>query len=217
MNNKAFKLAVYSLYAVCFLVFFSTALTAIFSVLMILFWLGSGAYKNIPEIIKENQIVILSFILFVLFVVGVFYTPAPLEDALDFLKKYRVLLYIPIVMSLCRVDNSIGRNILNSFFIGYFALLVNVFLVDFGFIPVNKSAAYRHGGGFLVIFAYHKDRLGSFFSSFIIILCSTFFLKNTIILMSRINIGMCSSFSIFDYFQQKNKQYNYKPQRIQCE
>lgn len=154
MNNKAFNLAVYSLYAVCIFVFFSTALTAIFSILMILFWLGSGAYKNIPLIVKENPVTLPAFGLFVLFIIGVFYTPAPLEDALDFLKKYRVLLYIPIVMSLCRVDNSIGKNIINSFFIGYFALLVNAYLVDFGLIPANKISIFRHGGGFLVIFAY---------------------------------------------------------------
>lgn len=154
MNNKAFNLAVYSLYAVCIFVFFSTALTAIFSVLMFLFWLGSGAYKNIPTIIKENRIVIPSLILFFLFIAGVFYTPAPLEDALDFLKKYRVLLYIPIVMSLCREEDKIGKNILNAFFIGYFALLVNAYLVDFSLIPPNKFSVLRHGGGFLVIFAY---------------------------------------------------------------
>ncbi len=187
MNKRTFKLATYSLYAVCIFVFFSTALTAFFSLLMILFWLSSGAYKNISTIIKENQIVTLSFILFALFIAGVFYTPAPMEDALDFLKKYRVLLFIPIIMSLCREDDRIGKNVLNAFFIGYFALLVNAYLVDFHLIPQNKFSIYRHGGGFLVIFAYlliqristeSKGRL-LWISFFAVICYDLFFILNT--------------------------------------
>lgn len=187
MKNKAFQLSVYSLYAVCIFVFFSTALTAIFSVLMILFWLVSGTYKNIPLIIKENSVTLPAIGLFVLFIIGVLYTPAPLEDALDFLKKYRVLLYIPIVMSLCRVDEGVGKNIINSFFIGYFALLVNTYLVDVGLIPANKTSLYRHGGGFLVIFAYlaiHRILAGSkgrlLWTVFFAVICyDLFFTLNT--------------------------------------
>lgn len=187
MNNKTFQLAEYSLYAVCFFVFFSTALTAIFSVLMILFWLGSGTYKNIPTIIKEYPVVIVSISFFALFIIGVFYTPAPLENALDFLKKYRVLIYIPIVMSLYREDNRIGRNIINSFFIGYLALLVNAYLVHFGLIPMNKFSIFRHGGGFLVIFAYltiHRiltdDKGRLMWMGFFAVICyDLFFILNT--------------------------------------
>ena len=187
MESRAYKLATYSLYCVCFFVFFSTALTAIFSALMLIFWFVSGTWKNITEIVEENPITKLAFFLFLLFFVGVFYSQAPLEDALDFFKKNRGLLCIPIVISLCREDHRIGSNVIYAFFIGYSALLINAYLVDFSLIPSNKFAYDRHGGGFLVIFAYltmqhivlDKKRRYYWIGFFTIIFYDLFFILNT--------------------------------------
>jgi O-antigen ligase len=154
LSDKFQKTGIYALYLTCFTCFFSSALTAIFSVIMLVCWLASGSFKNIPLIIKENSMAFLGIVFCALLLIGMVYSPAPLEVSLDFFKKYRVLLFIPIVLSLTKGQPNMARNIVNALLLGYFLVLVNDFLVDFGLISMNKFAFVRYGGGFLVIFAY---------------------------------------------------------------
>jgi O-antigen ligase len=148
------KYGVYALYLTCVTCFFSSALTAIFSVLMLVCWLASGRFKNILLVIKENFIALLGIAFCALLLIGIVYSPAPFEVSLDFFKKYRVLLFIPILLSLTKGKPNIARNIVNALLCGYLFVLVNDYLVDFGLISMNKFAFKRYGGGFLVIFAY---------------------------------------------------------------
>jgi O-antigen ligase len=154
LSDKFQKYGIYALYLTCISCFFSSALTAIFSILMIVCWLASGRFKNIPLIIKENSMALIGIVFCALLLIGIVYSPAPLEVSLDFFKKYRVLLYIPIVLSLTKGKPNMARNIVNALLLGYLLVLVNAYLVDFGLIATNKLDIKRYGGGFLVIFAY---------------------------------------------------------------
>jgi O-antigen ligase len=154
LSEKFQQYGIYALYLTCVSCFFSSALTAIFSVLMVVCWLASGRFKNIWRIIKENKIALLGIVFCVLLLAGIAYSPAPLDVSLDFFKKYRVLLYIPIVLSLTNGQPNIARNIVNALLLGYLLVLVNDYLVYSTLIPMNKLAFKRYGGGFLVIFAY---------------------------------------------------------------
>lgn len=154
LSDKFQKYGIYALYLTCISCFFSSALTAIFSILMLVCWLASGRFKNIPLIIKENSLALIGIVFCALLLIGIVYSPAPLEVSLDFFKKYRVLLYIPIVLSLTKGKPNMARNIVNALLFGYLLVLVNDSLVDFGLISMNKLAFKRYGGGFLVIFAY---------------------------------------------------------------
>lgn len=177
----------YALYLTCFTCLFSTALTATFSILMIVCWLASGTFKNMPLIIKENSIAVLGVIFCSLLLIGMVYSPASLEVSLDFFKKYRVLLFVPIALSLTKGQPNIARNIVNALLLGYLLVLVNAYLVDFGLIAMNKLALKRYGGGFLVIFAYlvlqraMLEKKGRFLwgAFFLVISYDIFFILNT--------------------------------------
>lgn len=181
------KSGIYALYLTCFTCLFSTALTAIFSILMLVCWLASGTFKNMPLIIKENSMAILGIVFCSLLLIGIVYSPAPLEVSLDFFKKYRVLLFIPIVLSLTKGQPNVARYIVNALLLGYLLVLVNAYLVDFGLIAMNKLALKRYGGGFLVIFAYlvlqramlEKKRRFLWGGFFLVICYDIFFILNT--------------------------------------
>lgn len=187
LSDKFQKYGIYALYLTCFICFFSSALTAIFSVIMLVCWLASGTFKNIPLILKENSITLIGIVFCTLLLVGIIYSPAPLEVSLDFFKKYRVLLFIPIVLSLTKGQPNMAGNIVNALLLGYLFVLVNDYLVDFGLITMNKLALKRYGGGFLVIFAYlvlqrsmlEKKRRFLWGGFFLIISYHIFFILNT--------------------------------------
>ena len=184
---KSQKYGVYALYLTCFTCLLSSSLTGFFSVFMIIFWLISGMYKNIPVILKENSIAVIAIIFCCLLLVGLLYSPASFNDSLEFIKKYRRLLFIPIALSLTRNFPNVSRNIINALLLGYAVVLVNAYLVDFNIIEPNSLSLKRKGGGFLVIFAYlvfqrtllekgHKFIWGIFF---LVILYDFFFLLST--------------------------------------
>ncbi len=56
LPDKFQRNGIYALYLTCFTCLFSSALTALFSIVMLICWLASGTFKNIPLIIKENSI-----------------------------------------------------------------------------------------------------------------------------------------------------------------
>jgi O-antigen ligase len=72
----------------------------------------------------------------------------------DFLKKYRILLFIPILISLTEGNPNTGKNIVTALLLGYLMILANTYLVEFGLLEMNKVAYKRFTGGFHVIFAY---------------------------------------------------------------
>lgn len=152
--EKLKEYGIYFAYLTCFTCMFSTALTSTFSILMVLCWIASGAFKNLPEIINKNSITIIGIAFNILLLIGVIYSPATIEMSLDFLKKYRVLLFIPILISLTEGNSNTGKNIVAALLLGYFLIIANTYLVEFGLIEMNKLAYKRFTGGFQVIFAY---------------------------------------------------------------
>lgn len=178
---------VYALYLTCFCCLLSSSLTALFSAVMVGCWLASGSYKNIPDIIKENPITIFGITFCSLLLIGILYSPASLYDSLVFFKKYRLLLFIPIAISLTRGYDNVPKNIVNAFLLGYLVILVNAFLVHFNLLAPNLCSIKRSGGGFLVIFAYLvfqracQEKSHRFlWAVFFVVLCyDIFFILNT--------------------------------------
>ncbi|MCP4340273.1 MAG: O-antigen ligase family protein [Desulfobulbaceae bacterium] len=187
MSEISQKYGIYALYLTCFSCIFSSSLTSIFSVVMIICWLASGTYKNFPVIVKENPITIFCIAYCCLLLLGIFYSPAALSDSLDYFKKYRVLLFIPIVLSLTMGQQKVSRNIVNALLLGYLFVLVNAYLVDFSLLELNALALKRRGGGFLVIFAYLvlqralvEKELRFLWGGFFLVICyDIFFILNT--------------------------------------
>lgn len=181
------KYAIYSLYTSCIFALFSSSLLAIFSILMVILWIGSGKFKNLPTICKDKPVCIVAIIYVLLLFIGIFYSPAPLEDALDFFKGYRILLFIPIILSLADKQDTVQEKILTFFIAGYFLLIINALLVFTGIIEPNKFSIDRHGGGFIAIFPYlamqsflqSKTKNWLWLGIFLITSFDLFFMTNT--------------------------------------
>ena len=177
----------YALYLTCFSCLLSSSLTALFSAMMFFCWLASGSYKNIPDILRDNPITIYGIIFCCLLLLGVWYSPASLYDSLGFFKKYRLLLFIPITLSLTKGCASVPRNIVNAFLLSYLVILVNAYLVHFHFFEPNIYSIKRSGGGFLVIFAYlvlqravqDRSRFYLWAGFFLVLSYDIFFILNT--------------------------------------
>jgi len=153
-SERFHKYGIYALYLTCCASIVSSSMLAVASVIMITCWLVSGSYKNLPAVIRQNPITIWSVLFCCLLLAGVLYSPASLYDSLGFFKKYRILLFIPIVMSLAKGQNKVADNIVNALLFGYLIVLVNAYLVHFGLLDPNVLSDKRKGGGFLVILAY---------------------------------------------------------------
>lgn len=137
-RDKCEKAAVYLVIAACFVVPFSTALTNVATILAILFWICSGKVLSFPRLVVTNHLLFLSVTLFLLLVVGLFYTPAPFQDAILFLKKYRELLLFPIVFSLIAYKGKSARIAENCFFLGCIFLMIVSYGIYFSLIPSNR-------------------------------------------------------------------------------
>ncbi len=164
-NKKDFfyNAAIFSVIATCLVLPFATSLLSLFSILVFLFWLLSGKFLELPLLIKTNSVVFFSFFLMVLFAVGVIYSPAELSSSLNTLKKYRELLFIPIVISLLRDNQTARKNCEYSFITGCIVLLLISYAMYFSFIPAARygnSIVYHITHSFfmsiLAFWAIHK-------------------------------------------------------------
>jgi len=118
----------FAVIATCFFIPFSTAFTALFSTLAVLFWILSGQFLKLPEILKTSPVSLVAILLFFLFLIGLLYSPAELGDGLSNLKKYRELVFFPIVISLLRGKRWAQVSAENGFLAGCIVLM----LVSFG-------------------------------------------------------------------------------------
>lgn len=139
INTKFFQTATaFSLIACCTVLPLSTALLSLCTISTLIFWLLSGKFKDIPELFRTNSVVLLSCLLFALFILGMTYTNAAMDDALSYLKKYRELLLIPIVLSILRDNPALKRRCENGFLLGCTLLLISSYGMYFSILPTLK-------------------------------------------------------------------------------
>lgn len=131
----------YSIIGTCFFIPLSTSLMGLFGALVVLFWLFSCRIKNIGQLLIKSPVAVIALVLTVLFFCGILYTPVSLDDAVDALKKYRELIYIPIIMSLLGQEQQFGQKAVMAFFIGCIILLCISYAMAGGILP---SARYGH-------------------------------------------------------------------------
>jgi len=130
----------FSVIATCFFIPFSTAFTALFSILAVIFWILSGQILNLPQILKKYPTALCATFLFLLFIIGLLYSPADLGDALSNLKKYRELIFFPIVISLLQGKPWARVSAENSFIAGCIVLM----LVSYG-MTLSLITSHRFG------------------------------------------------------------------------
>ncbi len=122
----------------CFFIPFSTSLMGATATLAAVFWVLSGDVSSLPQLMKKNVSVSLAIALFLLLIIGLTYTPVPLNDALDFLKKYRKILYFAMVVSIFRDNVGAARLAEDSFIAGCIVLLFISYSILFSIIPSDR-------------------------------------------------------------------------------
>jgi O-antigen ligase len=82
----------------------STAVMGVSTVLLLVFWLLSGNFRIKFQRIITSPISLWAIGLFLLLAIGLLYTTAETEAALDTFGKYKKLLFVPIIISLMLSD-----------------------------------------------------------------------------------------------------------------
>lgn len=133
-----YKCGLVSTFACCFSIPFSTSVMGATAMLATLFWILSGNFKNLPQLIKANPVVIVVLCLLTLLTGAVFYSPAGVEESLSIYKKYRELLFFIVVLSLLWNSPKTAKYSELSFIAGCTLLLAVSYGMYFSFIPVEK-------------------------------------------------------------------------------
>ncbi|MGR8941488.1 MAG: O-antigen ligase family protein, partial [Gammaproteobacteria bacterium] len=79
-------------------IYFSTAVAIVGSILTALMWLLSGRFICLPETVKTYPVAAWSLVCYAVFFVGLLYGNTAHEEAFGVIKKYRELLFIPVLL-----------------------------------------------------------------------------------------------------------------------
>lgn len=140
ISNFFVEISFYTTALTCFSIPLSTSFISIFSGLTLLFWLLSGKFLDFPKALIRHPQAGISFFLALLFCLGLIYTPVDLETGIDILRKYRELLFIPILLSLFFQRPKEAQFAINGFIFGLIILLCSSYAIHFHVIP------YEHLG-----------------------------------------------------------------------
>ncbi len=122
----------------CFFIPLSTSVMGLSAGLVVLFWILSGRIFNLPQLLMKCPVSFFSFFLFLLFCIGVFYSPVSYEESFDTLKKYRELIFIPAVISLMRGNQKGIQTALDCFIAGCIVLMLISFGISLSIIPSDR-------------------------------------------------------------------------------
>ena len=138
MQSTCARMGVWAVIGTCFFIPLSTSLMDICSALVVLFWLFSGRALLLPRMLRRNHVLFLSSGLFLLFVAGLYFSPADLSYSLSILMKYRELLLLPIAATLLADDEKAVLRAENAFLAGAILLLLISYAMAFSLIPSAK-------------------------------------------------------------------------------
>lgn len=137
-SNIANTAGIFCVALSCFFIPFSTSLMGATASLAAIFWLLSGDVKSLPQLMKKNVSVTLVIALCILLIIGLTYSPIPINDSLAVLKKYRKLAYFAIVVALFRNNEGATRLAEDCFVVGCVILLFVSYCIFYSIIPSER-------------------------------------------------------------------------------
>jgi O-antigen ligase len=145
-------------------IYFSTALALIGSILLALVWLLSGAFVGLPGTLKKYPVAVWSLLLYAVFFVGLAYGNASPDWEIETLKKYRELLFIPVLLPFLSEERHRDRA-WQAFVIASLVSLAISFLMSFGILETDPShgpslkSRITHGIfiGFFAFYCLHRS------------------------------------------------------------
>ena len=118
----------------CISINLPTKIMSITNVLLIVFWLISGRYKEKIKIIIENPVSQITLGLILIYSIGMSYASVPLPESFKGLMHYQKLLIIPIIIS-CLTEEKFKNYALNAFLFSSIASLAISYLKWGGIVP----------------------------------------------------------------------------------
>jgi len=112
----------------------STAAMSITSGLLLIFWLLGGNYRTKLRNIMQSSTALWVLVLFTLLGLGLLYTSAGNEEALDTFSQYKKLLLVPIIISLM-ITRQWRRYAIYGFMLGMLVLLAMSYAKYFDLLP----------------------------------------------------------------------------------
>jgi len=122
----------------CFFTPLSTSLLSIFSLLAVGTWLLSGGLTDLPRVLRDHPPTIFALLLFSFMCIAMVYSPAEPVQALDTIRKYRELLFLPVIISLLSISSSYPEMAENSFVTGCIVLMLISYGIAFNIIPGQR-------------------------------------------------------------------------------
>ena len=120
----------------------STSLDGILLVITVLAWTTSGAFRDLPKIVRENRLVLLLPGAFLLIAFGMVHGPAPFSERVKSLWKYDDLL-LPLVFVPLFLNSRIRARGLWAFGLAMALTLLVSLCLAAGWIP---KSSWFHGG-----------------------------------------------------------------------
>jgi O-antigen ligase len=144
-------------------IYLSTALAIVMSVLIGLLWVLTGQLQKLPTVLNGSPVAMWALLLYFCFIVGLGYGDAPSEDAYSMLRKYRELLFIPL-LSCFFTDERYRIWAWKAFFIASVLTLLTSYLMDFGIMEMFRHKTYTLKSrithsvliAFFIFFCAHK-------------------------------------------------------------
>jgi hypothetical protein len=139
ISSRLHLVGAYSIIAACLFIPVSTTLMGIFGALVLLCWIASGSIAGWPGLLRRSPTTAAATVLLLLFGAGMFYSPAPWDEIIDALKKYRELFLFPAVMGIMgRAGRGLDEKAVNAFFLGCIVLLLVSYAMAFGLVPSDR-------------------------------------------------------------------------------
>jgi O-antigen ligase len=85
-------------------IYLSTSLAIVLSAVLGLFWIATAQFKKLPALLRLNPVAAWALILFGCFLVGLSYSSASAADAISMVRKYRELVFMPVLLAFLTVS-----------------------------------------------------------------------------------------------------------------
>lgn len=161
---------------------FSTALTVVFSVALLLLWISSAQFMALPYFVKQNPQTLFALLLFFCLTFAVTYSTAPPEHALTTLSKYRELLLLAVLPPFIQSEST-RHWAWNAFIIASVMTLLGSYAIYFGLIDnmqptkdpsIKNRITHSLLVAFFAFFCAHKSLQANKYSLFyipLLVLC----------------------------------------------
>ncbi|MDO9138793.1 MAG: O-antigen ligase family protein [Methylobacter sp.] len=117
-------------------IYLSTSLSVVLSGLLGLLWLVSKRFTSLTEVLNKYPVALWALFLYGCFLVGLSYGDASSKDAFFMINKYRVLYFIPILISFL-ITKHYRYLAWNCFIVASVATLLISYLMNFGIVEPN--------------------------------------------------------------------------------